>query len=147
MDFDLGFLDEQSAGEPLSGHCQFESTHPQAVKPGVLPVDIAGGQIDILWKLDRKTLERMATNPCTPVVVLERLADHPMADVRAAVADNESTPLYIILTLSNDADANVRYQVAENHSLPLTLIGALTNDENPYVASRAQQTFDRLKAA
>ena len=110
------------------------------------PIDKAFGQIDILWKLDKNALERMAASADTPVIVLERLALHPHADVRAAVADNENTPLYTIWALSKDADADVRYQLAENHNLPVTLLRSLLKDENPYVACRAQKTYDRLQA-
>jgi len=110
------------------------------------PIDQAFNRVDVLWQLDTGTLERMATSSATPVVVLERLALHPNADVRAAVAENENTPLYTIWSLSKDADVNVRFQLAENHNLPMALIRSLTGDENPYVACRAQQTYGRLQA-
>jgi len=87
----------------------------------------------------------MAADPSTHPLLLERLAAHPIADVRVAVADNENAPLYSIWALAKDADPDVRYQIAENHCLPLDLICLLSNDENPYVASRAQQTFNRLQ--
>jgi hypothetical protein len=108
------------------------------------PIDVAFGSVDILFKQDIKTLERMAANQATSVIVLERLAAHPSAAVRAAVSDNQNTPLFTIWALAKDADADVRYQLAENHNLPIALIRSLTKDENPYVACRAQQTFDRL---
>ena len=108
----------------------------------------AGNQTDIFGQveiLDARTLERMAADPSTHPLLLERLAAHPIADVRVAVADNENAPLYSIWALAKDADPDVRYQIAENHCLPLDLICLLSNDENPYVASRAQQTFNRLQ--
>src|SRR5208283_1440455 len=77
MNFDLGWLDERSPFNAASGHSEVESSRISRLKTAVMPIDIPIGQIDILWKLDRRTLERMATNPCTPVVVLERLANHP----------------------------------------------------------------------
>jgi hypothetical protein len=148
MSFEPECNDEQPAYQAATGYPEFNAPRPRArhLKVAGTHIDVAFGQIDILWKLDKKTLERMATNPSTPVVVLERLAVHPMADVRAAVSDNENTPLYTIWALSKDADADVRYQLAENHNLPLALIRSMTNDENPYVACRAQQTYDRLQA-
>jgi len=111
----------------------------------VAPAEVLA-QVEILPKLDKRTLERMATDPSTPIVLLERLAAHPIGDVRAAVADNQNTPMHSMWALSTDADADVRYQLAENHSLPVDLICFLFNDENPYVASRAQQTFHRVHA-
>jgi len=122
------------------------SRRPRHLKVAGTPIDEAFGKVDILWQLDKRTLEGMACDPTTPIILLERLALHPNADVRAAVADNENAPLYTIWTLAKDADADVRYQLAENHQLPIALIRSLTNDENPYVASRAQQTYDRLRA-
>jgi len=148
MSFEPECDDQRPAAQATCGYPEFDRPRPRTrhLKLAGTPIDIAFGQVDILWKLDKKTLERMATNRSTPVVVLERLAVHPMADVRAAVSDNENTPLYTIWALSKDADADVRYQLAENHNLPLALIRSLTNDENPYVACRAQQTYDRLQA-
>jgi hypothetical protein len=135
---------EQLANKGTSGTCQ-GSTRRHLKLVGT-PIDVAFGQVDILWKLDRGTLERMATDPATPVAVLERLAAHPIAEVRAVVSENENTPLFTLWSLSKDADADVRYQLAENHNLPLSLVRSLTRDENPYVAFRAQQTCERLQA-
>jgi hypothetical protein len=123
-----------------------KARRPRHLKVVGTPIDLAFNQVDVLWQLDKRTLERMATDINTPVVVLERLAKHPNADVRAAVSENENTPLYTVWALSKDADADVRYQLAENHNLPMSLIRSLTSDENPYVACRAQQTYDRLQA-
>ena len=147
MNFDLDWLDQPSPFNACSFGSQVSPTRPMRVEPVVMPIDIACGQIDILWQLDRKTLEHLATNLCTSPAVLERLADHPMPDVRAAVCENKNTPLPTIWALAKDDDADVRYQIAENYSLPIALICSLTDDENPYVACRAQQTYQRLKAA
>jgi hypothetical protein len=144
MSFEPECNDERSIFNAAPSYPEFRVRRQRHLKLAGTPIDVAFGQIDILWKLDKKTLERMAIAPTTPVIVLERLALHPMADVRAAVSDNENTPLYTIWALSKDTDADVRYQLAENHNLPLALIRSLTKDENPYVACRAQQTYDRL---
>src|SRR5476649_980260 len=84
-------------------------------------IDVAFAKVDILRQLDKRTLERMATDDRTPVVLLERLAAHPLAEVRAAVSDNQNTPLYTLWALSKDRDPDVRFQLAENHNLPLPL--------------------------
>jgi hypothetical protein len=110
-------------------------------------VEYKSARIDSLGLKDKCTLERLACDRNTPVSLLERLAQHPLADVRAAVSDNENAPLKILWTLAQDEDANVRCQLAENHNLPLALIRSLTDDENPYVACRAQKTYDRLRAS
>jgi hypothetical protein len=137
-------------------HLQAHYDRPASAKSGVDPgtsdikvvghqTDVGFGRVDFLWQLDNRTVGRLAIDPNTPVMVLERLAAHPIADVRAAVTDNENTPLCSIRALANDPDPDVRYQLAENHCLPLDLIRSLSNDENPYVACRAQQTYDRLQ--
>jgi hypothetical protein len=110
------------------------------------PFDMTTGQISKLWQLDKRTVESVATDPGTPVVLLTLLATHPASTVRGAVGENESTPIDTIWTLSKDADPDVRFRLAENPRLPLALISSLTNDENPYVACRALKTLDRLKA-
>jgi len=107
----------------------------------------SGCQIDLLWQLEKRTLEQMALDLSTPKVLLERLAAHPLAEIRAAVSDNINTPLYTIWLLARDLDADVRYQIAENHRFPEALIGSLIDDENPYVAGRAQKTLARLRAS
>jgi hypothetical protein len=145
MSFDPEYTDEKQVSQGGTSYPEFRNRRSRHLKLAGTPIDVAFGQIDVLWKLDKRALERMAVDLTTPVVVLERLAVHPDADVRAAVAENENTPLYTIWALAKDEDADVRYQLAENHNLPLALIRSLTNDENPYVASRAQKTYDRLQ--
>lgn len=110
-------------------------------------VDTKSASFDNVCHKDKCTLERLASDRNTPVSLLERLAQHPLADVRAAVSDNENAPLNTLWALATDSDANVRCQLAENHNLPLALIRSLTDDENPYVACRAQKTYDRLRAS
>jgi hypothetical protein len=146
MSFEPEAIEEKQVQNAACGHAEVEGLRPRHLRLVGTHIDVAFGQVDILWKLDKRTLERMATDRTTPVVVLERLAAHPKADVRAAVSDNENTPLYTLWALSKDSDADVRYQIAENHNVPLTLLRSMTNDENPYVACRAQQTYDRLQA-
>jgi hypothetical protein len=146
ISFDPQGIDEQGVSNAACGYSETDDQRPRHLKVAGTPVDVAFGQVDILWNLDKRTLERMASDRSTPVVLLERLAVHPLSDVRAAVSDNENVPVYTLWAMTRDTDADVRFQLAENHNLPLALIRSLTNDENPYVASRAQQTYDRLQA-
>jgi hypothetical protein len=90
-------------------------------------------------------LEHVATNPNTPVNVLELLLASSVSDVRAALAENKNTPFSILWRLVQDEDPDVRYQLAENHNIPQQILRALTEDDNPFVASRAQQTIERLQ--
>jgi hypothetical protein len=144
----MDFAPALSALNATSNSCSPKSSGRRARNLRVVgtPIDQAFNRVDVLGQLDKATLERMATDSTTPIAVLQRLALHPNSDVRAAVAENESTPMYTIWSLSKDTDANVRLQLAENHNLPTALIRSLTGDENPYVACRAQQTYDRLQA-
>jgi hypothetical protein len=146
MDFRTDYCDHEPMINSPALRSEAVAPRPRHLKIVGTHIDLAFGQVDVLWQLDRKTLERMATDKNTPVVVLEKLSTHPIAQVRAAVSDNENTPLYTVWALSKDIDADVRYQLAENHNLPQSLIRSLTSDENPYVACRAQDTYERLHA-
>lgn len=79
-----------------------------------------------------------------PPSMLEQLALHSNPAVREAVADNINTPIDTLWLLAKDECVDVRYAIAENHNVPLAILSALMTDENPYVAHRAQMTFDRL---
>ena len=146
MDFDTDWLDQEPMLGCACAPSTIEAPHPREVARPVQPIDFFSNKIDILWQLDNKAVKLMATSSSSSLETLERLATHPMADVRAAVSENENTPLSTLWALSKDCDPDVRYQLAENHNLPLSLIRFLTSDENPYVACRAQKTYDRLQA-
>jgi hypothetical protein len=99
-----------------------------------------------------------ARDPNLLVAVVENLGDAPellaqmAADkhpaVRTAVADNPAAPVGILMALAHDPDADVRYSLAENHNMPSPVLSELALDENPYVATRAQDTLGRrIKAA
>jgi hypothetical protein len=47
------------------------------------------------------------------------------------------------MALAHDPDVDVRYCLAENNNMPSPVLSELTRDENPYVASRAQDTLGR----
>lgn len=93
---------------------------------------------------DPLLLEQIAENQSTPVITLSHLAGHHNERVRVAVSHNPRTPVEIIQTLVCDISADVRYALASNPLLPLQIIEDVCNDDNPYVASRAQQTYARL---
>lgn len=82
-----------------------------------------------------------------PEVLSQMAADkHP--EVRTAVADNPASPVGILMALAHEPDVDVRYSLAENHNMPSPVLSELTRDENPYVATRAQDTLGRrIKAA
>ncbi|HEY9679873.1 MAG TPA: hypothetical protein V6C76_17855 [Drouetiella sp.] len=88
--------------------------------------------------------ERIAENPKTSALTLARLAGHASPMVRAAVAENPNTPEEVINILARDEDADVRYSMAENHQLNGVLLEILSDDQNPYVASRARCTLNRI---
>ncbi|MDP3510869.1 MAG: hypothetical protein Q8T09_23075 [Candidatus Melainabacteria bacterium] len=77
-----------------------------------------------------------------PETLSQMAADkHP--EVRTAVADNPAAPVSTLMALAHDPDVDVRYCLAENNNLPSPVLSELTRDENPYVASRAQDTLGR----
>lgn len=126
---------------PAEARCVIKSI---ATNPDT-PCDIlemlaeATGQCDLL--------ERVAENPNTPIEVLECLSKHEDSSVRAAVADNGAVSMETLWRLSRDADAQVRFEIAENSRVPREILDILREDEHPYVASRAQDTLQRLQAA
>jgi hypothetical protein len=89
-------------------------------------------------------LEQIAENPAAPIITLAHLAGHANERIRVAVSHNPKTPIEIIYTLIYDISADVRYALASNPLLPLQVIEEVCQDENPYVASRAHQTYARL---
>jgi hypothetical protein len=93
---------------------------------------------------DPLLLEQIAENPATPVSTLSNLAAHQNERVRVAISHNPKTPTEIIYALVHDLNADVRYALASNPLLALQVILEICDDENPYVASRAQQTYSRL---
>lgn len=93
---------------------------------------------------DPLLLEQIAENPSACVLTLASLAGHANDRIRVAVSHNPKTPFEIIETLICDISADVRYALASNPLLPLHAIQRICEDDNPYVASRAQQTYGRL---
>jgi hypothetical protein len=47
--------------------------------------------------------------------------------------------------LSNDNHPDVRFAMAENTSMPKHVLRNLASDDNPYIASRAASTLERLE--
>ncbi len=148
----LGMMISPTLGDRLTiidganGHSSTDAFGRLNSKGRWQSTDLTIDKISTLWDLDKRIVTDMATDPNTPVVLIERLATHAVAAVRGAVCENESTPIDTLWSLAKDVDPDVRYQLAENYNLPLALISTLTNDENPYVACRAQKTYDRLRA-
>jgi hypothetical protein len=63
------------------------------------------------------------------------------------VTENRSTPFEVLCRLCNDEHPDVRFAMAENFNLPESLLTKLGKDDNPYVASRASRTLERLNRA
>lgn len=93
---------------------------------------------------DPLLLEQIAENPATSVQTLAALSMHPSERVRVAVSHNPRTPEDVVYAFVHDGNADVRYALASNPLLALETILEICQDENPYVASRAQQTYSRL---
>jgi hypothetical protein len=117
------------------------NAHMIASNPNTAPSILEG----LARVCNSSVLEHVATNPNTPAHILEMLLESPVSEVRAALAENMNTPFHCLWRLVQDEDPDVRYQLAENHNLSHQVLCALTEDDNPYVASRAQQTLERLR--
>ncbi|CAN5152771.1 hypothetical protein BH11CYA1_BH11CYA1_16850 [soil metagenome] len=97
---------------------------------------------------DPQLLVSLVENISDAPEVLSQMASDKHPDVRTAVADNPSSPEGILMALAHDPDVDVRYSLAENHNMPSPVLTELTRDENPYVATRAQDTLGRrIKAS
>ncbi|WP_225801269.1 hypothetical protein [Streptomyces sp. NK15101] len=64
-----------------------------------------------------------------PAGFLDRLAEHPAADVRAVVAANPAVREPLLRTLASDLDPEVRRAVAENPAVPLDLLVTVASHE------------------
>jgi hypothetical protein len=73
--------------------------------------------------------QALASNPSTPVSLLEALAKDEDSSVRWSVAENPSTPLPLKISLlealAKDKNEDVRRSVAENPSTPASVLEAL----------------------
>lgn len=87
--------------------------------------------------------ELVAENPSTPADTLRILSLSDSPAVRAAVAENGNTPRSTLWALVYDQSIDVRYRLAENPHIPPRMLGTLAEDENPYVSHRAQRTIKR----
>ena len=97
---------------------------------------------------DPQLLVSLVENTGNAPEMLSQMASEKHPDVRCAVADNPSSPVGILMALAHDPDVDVRYSLAENHNMPSPVLTELIHDENPYVATRAQNTLGRrIKAA
>lgn len=87
----------------------------------------------------------VAGNPRTPHELLERLASHPVHNVRVAVANNRNTPEHLFGRLADDNEWLVRWAVAQNPSAPHSvLVGFVSNEtENERVTEAAKQRLMR----
>lgn len=97
---------------------------------------------------DPKLLVSVVENIGDAPEVLALMAADKHPEVRTAVADHPSAPVGILMALAHDPDVDVRYSLAENHNMPSPVLSELALDDNPYVATRAQDTLGRrIKAA
>ncbi|WP_369142239.1 hypothetical protein [Streptomyces sp. R44] len=96
------------------------------------------------------TVTAFAARTDLPDGYLERLAEHPAADVRAVVAANPAVPEPLLRTLATDPAADVRRAVAENPAVPLDLLITVARHERlpdepaPRVASATETELHAL---
>ncbi|MEU6622946.1 hypothetical protein ABZ926_19565 [Streptomyces litmocidini] len=76
-----------------------------------------------------RTVTTFAARTDLPLHFLDRLAEHPAADVRAVVAANPAVREALLRTLAADPDPEVRRAVAENPAVPLDLLVTVATHE------------------
>lgn len=120
-------------------------SHARCMKPSrrAIPVNCA---LNILsGRYSVRLLCSMADCQNLPPYMLEWLISHPSSEVRIAVSEHcGALPPDILHLLLQDDSVDVRYAMAENHNMPVEVIDNLCQDENPYVASRAARTKERI---
>ena len=79
---------------------------------------------------DKSGREKMASNPNTPVPLLEKLALDKNKDVRCELASNPNTPVPLLEKLALDKNKDVRCHVASNPKVPISLLEKLALDKN-----------------
>ena len=72
-------------------------------------------------------LQNVASNPCAPPSLLERLATSESSMVRSKVASNSNTDAHVLANLSRDSDVWVRSNVAKNRSTPSNILNTLVS--------------------
>jgi hypothetical protein len=99
---------------------------------------------------DMATRWSVAKNPCTPIEVLETLAQDKINLVRALVATNPTTPQDILIHFFND-EKIVRDGLSGNPSTPSKYLHVLADDKDKMVRLRvasnpttSKQTLEKL---
>ncbi|MEU6166092.1 hypothetical protein [Streptomyces tanashiensis] len=116
------------------------AAHP-AVPPGGLAAFLDAPEV---W-----TVTAFAARTDLPTGFVDRLAEHPAADVRAVIASNPVVSEPLLRALAADPDPEVRRAVAENPAVPLDLLVTVATHERlprepaPRIASAGQ---DELRA-
>lgn len=93
-----------------------------------------------------KLLATLASNSNTPIESLEVLSRHENPCVRMGLIDNPAASAALLERLASDDDDDVRFSLAENHNTPAHILFMLLDDANPYIATRAEWTIERLKS-
>lgn len=93
---------------------------------------------------DAMVRRRVAENYNTPFEILVILVNDEHPEVRLGIANNPRATLSMLEVLIEDKSVDVRFGLAENPLLPVHLLKKLSKDENPYVASRARTTLNRI---
>ena len=81
----------------------------------------------------------IATNPNTPVEILEAYANSSNAQIRISVANNPNAPVKILKLLANSEDYKMRFRVGRNPNTPTNLLESLANDSNSCVRESVSQ--------
>lgn len=93
---------------------------------------------------DVKIRRRVAENPNIPEDIINYLLRDAEPEVRIALTENPAVVEDYAEVLLRDPSPDVRYAVAENAGTSGETLLRLAADENPYVATRARRTYQRL---
>jgi hypothetical protein len=89
---------------------------------------------------DSAILTGLASNPNTPVEMLEQLANSGQWNVDCCVAANPNTPVDMLKQLAEENDTLLNYVIADNPNWPLSVLERITPDADAvYVMRRVSE--------
>lgn len=100
---------------------------------------------DILENLSLFEKCKLAQDENTSISLLSELVREANIKVKEALLDNPCLPSFISYDLAKDESPDIRFELASNPYTTGGILRMLVNDENPYVASRAERTLERIK--
>jgi len=89
--------------------------------------------------------EFISSNSATPIYILEQLSASAEDDIRVNIILNLSTPTYIIDNLINDKSSSVRFAITKCPNVTKDILTILLKDENIDVSRQAKDSLKKMR--